>query len=169
MNSKERTVIVCVLALVATMVSFDIVSDMRNGVDRWHTAVEGLIALTALFGLFYVLKDSYRLKQKLLKQSEDYLALKADAERWRAESKKYVQGLSLAIDVQLTKWNLSKAEKEVAFLLLKGLSLKDIAAVRETSEKTARAQSIAIYSKAKLAGRSELAAFFLEDLLLPEQ
>jgi hypothetical protein len=34
-----------------------------------------------------------------------------------------------------------------------------------TTEKTARVQSMAIYSKAGLAGRSELSAFFLEDLL----
>jgi DNA-binding CsgD family transcriptional regulator len=62
---------------------------------------------------------------------------------------------------------LTVSEKEVAFLLLKGLSLKEIAAIRETSEKTARAQSTAIYEKSGLAGRSELAAFFLEDLLAP--
>ncbi|MGE3975871.1 MAG: helix-turn-helix transcriptional regulator, partial [Bdellovibrionales bacterium] len=51
---------------------------------------------------------------------------------------------------------------------LKGLSLKEIAGVRNTTEKTARVQSTAIYSKAGLSGRSELSAFFLEDLLLPE-
>ena len=71
------------------------------------------------------------------------------------------------IDAQLSNWNLSVSEKEVAFLLLKGMSLKELAEIRKTTEKTARAQSIAIYSKAGLAGRSELSAFFLEDLLPP--
>ena len=47
------------------------------------------------------------------------------------------------------------------------LSLKEIAEIRKTTEKTARAQSVAVYAKAGLGGRSELAAFFLEDLLLP--
>ena len=50
---------------------------------------------------------------------------------------------------------------------LKGLSLKEIAAARGTSEKTARVQSGAVYAKSGLAGRSELSAFFLEDLLPP--
>lgn len=45
------------------------------------------------------------------------------------------------------------------------MSLKDVAAIRGTSEKTARAQSMAVYAKAGLSGRSELSAFFLEDLL----
>lgn len=53
----------------------------------------------------------------------------------------------------------------MAFLLLKGMSLKELAELRGTSEKTARAQSMSIYAKAGLSGRSELSAFFLEDLL----
>ena len=72
-----------------------------------------------------------------------------------------------AIDEQLDKWGLTSAEKEVAFLLLKGLSSKEIAHIRNTAEKTARVQSMAIYSKSGLANRSELSAFFLEDLLVP--
>jgi DNA-binding NarL/FixJ family response regulator len=35
------------------------------------------------------------------------------------------------------------------------------------SERTVRQHAIAVYSKAKVAGRAELSAFFLEDLLLP--
>jgi hypothetical protein len=39
--------------------------------------------------------------------------------------------------------------------------------VRNTTEKTARVQSMSIYAKAGISGRSELSAFFLEDLLVP--
>jgi DNA-binding CsgD family transcriptional regulator len=62
---------------------------------------------------------------------------------------------------------LSPAEKEVALLLLKGLSHKELAKVRSITEATARQQARAIYKKAGLSGRSDLAAFFLEDLLVP--
>jgi DNA-binding NarL/FixJ family response regulator len=55
----------------------------------------------------------------------------------------------------------------VGLLLLKGLSLKEAAEARQTSERTVRQQALAVYRKAGLAGRAELAAFFLEDLLLP--
>ena len=51
--------------------------------------------------------------------------------------------------------------------MLKGLSFKEIAPVRGTSERTVRQQALAVYAKAGLAGRAELAAFFLEDLLVP--
>jgi DNA-binding CsgD family transcriptional regulator len=57
--------------------------------------------------------------------------------------------------------------RAAALLLLKGLSVKEIASVRATSERTIRAQSAALYSKAGLTGRAALSAFFLEDLLAP--
>ena len=65
------------------------------------------------------------------------------------------------------RWSLTPAEKEVALLLLKGLSHKEIAQARSITEATARQQARAVYRKAGLSGRNELAAFFLEDLLLP--
>lgn len=39
--------------------------------------------------------------------------------------------------------------------------------MRRTSERTVRQQALSVYRKAKLAGRAELSAFFLEDLLAP--
>lgn len=78
-----------------------------------------------------------------------------------------MRGLAHAIDEQLDAWGLTPAEKEVAFLLLKGFSFKEIAPVRGTSERTVRQQGLAVYAKSGLAGRAELAAFFLEDLLVP--
>jgi DNA-binding NarL/FixJ family response regulator len=109
------------------------------------------------------------MKHRLEKEITDFANYKKESELWRVELRKYLDGLSKAIDQQLSKWNLSTAEKEVAFLLLKGMSLKEIAEIRNTAEKTARVQAIAIYSKAGLAGRSELSAFFLEDLLVPPE
>jgi len=149
------------------MVGFDLFTDSKEGVVIWHVAVEGSIALIALFGVFYVLRGTFELKHRLEKEITNFTEYKKEAELWKAESRKYLDGLSKAIDQQLSKWKLSTAEKEVAFLLLKGMSLKEIAEIRHTAEKTARTQSIAIYSKAGLAGRSELSAFFLEDLLVP--
>ena len=44
-------------------------------------------------------------------------------------------------------------------LLLKGLSLKEVAQVRSTSERTIRAQARALYGKAGVTGRAALSAF----------
>jgi hypothetical protein len=52
-------------------------------------------------------------------------------------------------------------------LLLKGLGHREAAAVLERSERTVRQHAVSVYRKSGLAGRAELSAFFLEDLLLP--
>jgi DNA-binding CsgD family transcriptional regulator len=167
MSQKERYVIAFVLFGIATLVGVDLLTDSSEGIVWWHLFVEGSMAVSALFGVFYILRGSFKLKHQLEREMRDFSEFKKEAEAWRADSKKYIEGLAQAIDSQLRKWKLSVAEKEVAFLLLKGLSLKEVAEVRKTTEKTARVQSMAIYSKAGLSGRSELSAFFLEDLLAP--
>lgn len=169
MKPSERWVVSAILLVIAAFVGFDIYKDSREGVVAWHVLVEGGVALLALLGVFYLLRGNFSLKNRLHREMQDFSKFREEAEAWRADSKKYVDGLSKAIDQQMSKWNLSAAEKEVAFLLLKGLSLKEIADVRGTGEKTARVQSMAIYAKAGLAGRSELSAFFLEDLLVPQE
>ena len=63
--------------------------------------------------------------------------------------------------------NFSPSECEVALLFLKGLSSREIADLRGVVDKTIRAQATSIYQKSGLAGRTELSAFFLEDLLTP--
>jgi DNA-binding CsgD family transcriptional regulator len=149
------------------MVTTDIVTDRGEGVHGWHLGVEAAIALAALFGTLLLLRGSFTLRKSLAEEKENSSQLRAEAEQWRLQSRKYLEGLSQAIDRQLSEWKLTASEKEIAFLLLKGLSLKEIAEVRSTAEKTARTQSMSIYAKAGLAGRSELSAYFLEDLLVP--
>ena len=75
--------------------------------------------------------------------------------------------LGAAIDRQFDRWGLSPAERESALLQLKGLRHRDIAELHQTSERTVRQQALSVYRKSGLNGRSDLAAFFLEDLLLP--
>lgn len=108
------------------------------------------------------------------RQHDDHLQLLRDLEvarlqgqRWRSETRTLLDGLGQAIDAQFTRWSLTDAEREVALLLLKGLSTKEIAAVRAGSERTAREHARSIYAKAGLTGRAALSAFFLEDLLAP--
>jgi DNA-binding CsgD family transcriptional regulator len=59
---------------------------------------------------------------------------------------------------------MTAAERDVGLLILKGLSHKEIAALRGTSEATVRQQAQAIYRKADLPGKTAFSAYFLEDL-----
>ena len=77
-------------------------------------------------------------------------------------------GLGRAIDERFTAWALTPAERDVGLLILKGRSHKQIAFTTGRSEKTVRQHAVAVYQKSGLNGRAELAAFFLEDILLPD-
>ena len=85
----------------------------------------------------------------------------------RQESHELMRGLGAAIQKQFARWELTAAESEIGLLLLKGLSHKQIAGLRQTSERTVREQARSLYRKAGLSGRASLSAFFLEYLLLP--
>lgn len=169
MNTKERTIIGIVLLLISLITTFDIITDMKEGATWWHISIEACVAIIALISLFYLMQQSFKLKHKLEIVKYDNEKILAESEKWKKSSKKFIDGLSLSIDLQLDAWKLTNSEKEIAFLLIKGYSLKEIAEIRNTAEKTARAQSTSIYSKSGLAGRNQLSAFFLEDLFLPNQ
>lgn len=62
-------------------------------------------------------------------------------------------------------WGLTPAERDVALLAIKGLSLQEIARLRDTSEGTVRAQTAAIYRKAGVTGRPQLLALFIEEMM----
>lgn len=75
------------------------------------------------------------------------------------------RGLRQAVESQFDDWGLTASEREVGWLLLKGLSTREIAELRSTQEKTARQQASSIYQKAGLSGRHAFAAWFIEDLM----
>lgn len=63
------------------------------------------------------------------------------------------------------EWRLTPAERDVAIFLVKGMSTREIAELRGTSEGTVKAQTGAIYRKAKVTGRTQLLSTFIEDLM----
>src|SRR5439155_18404017 len=112
-------------------------------------------------------RRSQQLDRELAAARAEVTRWSADAQRWNAEAQHVLQGLGAAIDRQFDRWGLTAAEREVALLQLKGLRHKTIAELRRTSERTVRQQALSVYRKSGLNGRTDLAAFFLEDLLLP--
>lgn len=167
LSIRERWIVTFVLAAVAVLTLVDIAGDWESGGSVFHIGAELFAASAAVLGLGWLWAGYFRLRQQLSEVSRSLAGAHAEATRWRERHGELLQGLSRAIDQQLNVWNLTPAEKEVAFLLLKGLSFKEIAVVRGASERTVRQQALAVYAKAGLAGRAELAAFFLEDLLAP--
>ena len=127
-----------------------------------------IISLMALLAIPVLLAyRSFLVYRDRLALIRDLDLARIQGRQWRDETRALLKGLGEAIDRQFSTWKLSEAERDVGLLILKGLSLKEIAAARITSERTIRAQARSIYAKAGLSGRAALSAFFLEDLLAP--
>jgi DNA-binding CsgD family transcriptional regulator len=69
------------------------------------------------------------------------------------------------LDERFAEWSLTPSERDVAWFTIKGLSLAEIARLRQTSEGTVKAQSNAIYRKSGVSGRTQLLSLFIEDLM----
>lgn len=159
-NNRPTLAAIALFGLVVVLIGWDLYVDYGEGASLWHLSFESFIFLVAVSGVVLMWRQLDRTRADLV----DALV---EAEQWKKESRELIQGLSIAIDRQFERWDLTAAEAEVGLLLLKGLSHKEIAGIRQSSERTVREQSRALYRKSGLSGRSSLSAFFLEDLLLP--
>jgi DNA-binding NarL/FixJ family response regulator len=154
-------------AAIAVLIGVDVVSDYRSGTRVLHLVVELFIMALSLAGVVVLWRLMRRAQNRAAYLSADLEAARAEAKRFSAEARDALRGLGEAIDRQFQRWGLTGAEAEVGLLLLKGLTHREIGELRSTSEATVRQQALAVYRKAGLRGRTELSAFFLEDLLLP--
>lgn len=152
---------------IVLFIAWDLAADYQSGTDWPHLTAESLVLLFAGVGALVLWRRFLRVRSEALVLERDLEAAQGEARRWREESRELLAGLGEAIERQFRRWRLTPAEAEIGCLLLKGLSHKEIAGIRNTSERTVRQQARALYVKAGLSGRSELSAFFLEDLLQP--
>lgn len=163
--------VVLVVALLSIIVggTIDLLMDQPEHWLSFHVIFESLMIAGALVMATTLWLGWWRSAQSVdeLRRSLDERRVERDA--WRSSAEHALEGLSRAIDRQFDVWELTAAEREVALLLLKGHSHKAIAKHTERSPQTVRQHAAVVYKKAGLSGRAELAAFFLEDLLLPER
>jgi len=153
------------LVLIMLLNFADLIADIRMGVPLWHILSEGAIVLMSGCMAAYLMIEIRRRTRSLKKLSQQLKESKHQhaqiTEQFKAARHDYFQ----AIEQQFNDWQLSHSEQEVALLILKGLSIPEIAIMRTTKEKTVRHQASAIYRKAQIEGRHELSAWFMEDFI----
>ncbi len=162
------------LVLVVVGGTIDIVLDGPESLFSIHVAFEMTLVLVSL-AFAVILFRGWRRTAAALGEARTSLAATNEAleqrrmerDRWRSSAEQALAGFATAIDRQFSEWNLTRAEREVALLLLKGEGHKQAAAQLQRSERTVRQHAVEVYRKAGLQGRAELAAFFLRDLMLP--
>jgi DNA-binding CsgD family transcriptional regulator len=159
-----------VLVVLATIVAGGALDLYLDEPQRWlsvHVFIEGaLMLVSATVGV--LLWRAWRSTAHDLRAAERSLSsARLEQAAWQERAERALTGLASAINDQFTIWGLTPSEREVALLLLKGHGHKQIAAQTNRSESTVRQHAVTVYSKSGQQGRSELAAFFLEGLMLP--
>ncbi|MDX1693704.1 MAG: LuxR C-terminal-related transcriptional regulator [Ketobacteraceae bacterium] len=152
------------LLMVILASTADLLADLSHGVTGSHILQELVVLLAALAGISWLVFSHKRGRTQIESLRKELQSASDAVSRQSQEIRDAKRQLADVIQQQFQTWQLTTSEQEVGRLLLKGLSFKEMAALREVSEKTIRQQASSIYQKSGLAGRHEFAAWFLEDL-----
>lgn len=142
-----------VLAAAMIALSAEVYEELIDSGDSFQ--VHHIFEFAAIIGVAWLFWHEIEVNRELrsaLKKERDHV------DRLSGE-------LSGHVEACFRSWQLTQAEQEIAWLLLKGFSFAEIAGLRDVKEKTLRQQASSIYGKANVSGRSELSATFLEDVL----
>nr|WP_299732748.1 helix-turn-helix transcriptional regulator [uncultured Tateyamaria sp.] len=154
----RRVVIILVLGLqvvAASLFMFDLMIPILGipVILDWtlHEVIELTAAISLIVGVV--------MGTLLLRRIEER------AERVESQLRAASGAFAELMQDRFEEWELTPSERDVALFSIKGLSIQDIAAIREVSEGTVKAQTNAIYRKAGVSGRPQLLSLFIEDLM----
>ncbi|MCG6202605.1 helix-turn-helix transcriptional regulator [Psychromonas antarctica] len=165
MNQVKFSLLVYSLIFLVSFI--DIIMDWASmGGLNSHILVEVLSGLIALIAFAVLVVWNLKQNKQMTVLRSRLTSTKKQLNTSQLQTQKLMGEFSKIIQTQFDEWQLTKSEKEVALLLLKGLTLHEIAGVRETRGKTVRQQASNLYKKAGITGRHELVAYFFEDLLI---
>lgn len=153
------------LILIVIFKLIDLSIDISSNVEPVHIWQEIMLIVLSLALFVYLMIDIHR---RSTNEKLNLAQLTVSKENIRLLNQQLENSKVVffnEIKMQFQKWGLTATEKEIALLLIKGLSTSEIASIRKKSEKTISNQSSAIYKKADVSGRHELAALFFEMLL----
>lgn len=153
-GAREPALLIAVLVLqacAALYFLFDAFGELMRNPGQAHPLTEAPVALALGLGLLFTVKDVRRTRRRMREQEAALQAAKS--------------AFAEVVSRQFALWALTPAERDVGLLALKGMDVAEIAQARGAAAGTVRAQLTRIYAKAGVAGRSQFAAFFVEDLL----
>ena len=136
---------------------YDIAVDLHHGTDSHiHVFIECAVFIGTSIALYMEIRRVTQLRNTVFIEQGKVARLSGE--------------LFNEINKEFDKWDLTLTEKEIAMLLIKGLSMQEIGNLRGVKEKTIRQQATQIYVKSKCANRQEFASHFIEDLIrtIPE-
>jgi len=168
MTSIQKLILTLFFVIFVLYSAYEVYEELTyfsDGESLTQAWLEILIVFLSLGGLFYFAYIITVQSKEKLKLSDNLENVRKQLEGSNVRLQDGKKEYQKVIQWQFSEWGLSPSEQQVALLMLKGLSIKEISESRNTHEKTVRKQASAIYEKSGLGGRHELSAWFFEDLL----
>ena len=140
---KEK-LLIAMLSVIILGNLYDFGMDYGHGAPTLHLLEEVAVIVISTLLVLWLLADLHRQRRELEQLRQEIAAQGSPVSpppAALAEARRKLGGL---IQLQFRDWDLTDSEQEVGLLLLKGLSFREIAALRQTREKTARAQASGI-------------------------
>lgn len=135
--------------------AYDLFVDIRADVGIWHIGLQIFMSCILFAQMLFLFINLLiiRVRVQALGQSIQLFKTKTRA----------------VIERQFRTWQLSEAERKVAFFILRGYDFDQIAGFLKKGERTVRAQAIAIYRKTGFRSRAEFTGFFVETILMTDE
>ncbi len=142
--------------MIATIIYFiyDIVYDLlyEDPIGTLHFTLEVFafigVSMALIAGVRYLVKVRVRLYGE---EQRNYLL---------------AQDLVEILNLQMSEWEMTPSEKEIAWLIIKGYRFSEIAELRGVKESTTRLQATSLYAKAGVKSRSEFVAEIFQTVLM---
>lgn len=151
---QRRVLALAALAGAIVFFVYDLAADalLEGEFGSPHFVIELLVFIGVSMALVVGARDLRRLRARLA----------GEAKRNRA----LAGALAESINEQMGEWRMTRSEKEVAWLIIKGYRFAEIAEARGVKESTTRLQATSLYAKAGVSGRAEFVAEMFQPLLL---
>ncbi len=117
-----------------------------------HFIIESLIFIGVSWALLTGWRDLIRVIERLEREQERNKALSG--------------ALAEGISSQMDEWGMTRSEKDIGWLLIKGFSFAEISRLRKVKEHTTRLQASSLYAKSGVSGRAEFCAEIIQAFLL---
>ena len=145
-------VLIIVEAFCAVIFTSDVVFDVLHA-DKfdWHIVVEALASISLLVAIFFQV-------QFLI----EVLRRKQSLERTAQMANRAVHDI---IEKNFDSWALTASERDIAGLLVKGLSIAEIAKVRNSAEGTIKSHLNAIYRKSGTRSRADVMSQIMDSMI----
>ena len=136
----------------ALIFMWDVAYDLQGPItDVWHLIPEAMASLALLIGIGFEVVYLLHLLQR-----------KASLERSVGMASAQLQDI---IQSHFDSWKLTASERDVAALMIKGLSISEIAGVRGSADGTIKAHLNAIYRKSNARNRAEVLSHIMDALI----